>query len=312
MKTRFVAVLAALGVMAAVPYAVARATHRPPPAAAPLTATSRALRASPVAVAPGRYAGIVTDNLGAFDRACGCHPDMAVHYPPVGGSTSMTLPRLILAAGAVPLLELEPYGVPLTSITAGREDRWLTRYADAVHTLGAPVFVSFGPEANGTWYSWGYRHVSPALFVAAWRHVVRVFRKAGAVNARWVWIMNVSYSHTEDIRLLWPGASFVNILGIDGYFRRPADSFAGLFAATIAQMRSFSTDPVLITETAASPSAGKLHAVNQLVAGVRRYRLAGFVWFDVYQHGSYVRQDWQLEPVPAALAAYRNATKTLH
>ena len=44
---------------------------------------------------------------------------------------------------------------------------------------------------NGTWYSWGYRHTSPAVFVAAWRHIVTVFRAAGARNVTWLWTINI-------------------------------------------------------------------------------------------------------------------------
>ena len=44
---------------------------------------------------------------------------------------------------------------------------------------------------NGTWYSWGYQHTSPAAFVAAWRHIVTVFRAVGAWNVTWLWTVNV-------------------------------------------------------------------------------------------------------------------------
>ena len=39
--------------------------------------------------------------------------------------------------------------------------------------------------------SWGYRHTSPAAFVAAWRHVVNVFRAQGAYNVTWLWTINI-------------------------------------------------------------------------------------------------------------------------
>ena len=49
----------------------------------------------------------------------------------------------------------------------------------------------FGHEMNGTWYSWGYEHVPAAVFVAAWRHIVNVFRAVGATNVTWMWTVNI-------------------------------------------------------------------------------------------------------------------------
>jgi beta-mannanase len=41
-----------------------------------------------------------------------------------------------------------------------------------------------------TWYCWGYGHASLVMFVAAWRHVVRVLRAAGAAHVTWLWTVN--------------------------------------------------------------------------------------------------------------------------
>ena len=48
--------------------------------------------------------------------------------------------------------------------------------------------------------------------------------------------MNVQFTGSENIRLLWPGTAYVNILGIDGYFTVPA-TFEGFFGPTIVAMR---------------------------------------------------------------------------
>ena len=92
--------------------------------------------------------------------------------------------------GAYVLVQLQPGGVSLASIAAGGSDAYLRSYAGAVVAFGHPVILSFGHEMNGTWYSWGDGHTSPAAFVAAWRHVVRVFRAAGAASVTWLWTVN--------------------------------------------------------------------------------------------------------------------------
>ena len=121
--------------------------------------------------------------------------------------------------------------------------------------------------------------------------------------------MNVQFTGSENIRLLWPGADFVNILGMDGYFTAPHSTFEGFFGATIVAMRALSSDPLLISETAAAPSAGKVEALKSLTAGVGQYGLAGFVWFDVRQHGSMTRQNWSLEDERGALQLFSSDVK---
>jgi hypothetical protein len=249
---------------------------------------------------PSKYIGVVSYNVAKFDQTCRCTPNVAVHYLHIGGSTDMIVARSIIAAGAIPMLELEPYGIPLGKISSGSEDAWFTKYARAVSSLHSPVIMSFAPEANGNWYSWGYPHVRPDAVVSAWRHVVTLFRKAGVHDVRWAWIMNVQFAGSENISLLWPGNAFVNILGIDGYFIAPA-TFQGFFGPTIVAMRALSSDPLLITETAAAPSVGKANALREITTGVSEYDLAGFIWFDIKQHGNITRQDWSLEDDPSAL-----------
>jgi hypothetical protein len=257
---------------------------------------------------PNHYVGIVSYNVKKFDEGCECSPNVAVHYLHIGGSTEMGFARSIIGTGAIPMLELEPYGISLAKISSGGEDRWLSRYARAASSLHSPVIMSFAPEANGTWYTWGYKHDQPGEFVSAWRHVVTVFREAGARNIKWAWIMNVQFAGSENIRLLWPGAAFVNILGLDGYFIAPT-TFESFFGASIVTMRALSADPLLITETAAAPSVGKANALNKITSGVTQYGLAGFIWFDVRQHGSKTRQDWSLEDEPSALHLFSSAVK---
>ena len=80
---------------------------------------------------------------------------------------------------AVPLVQINPEGVKLKTIASGQYDPYLRSYALAVRAFGHRVIISFGHEMNGSWYSWGYGHTSPAVFVTAWRHIVTIFRQEG-------------------------------------------------------------------------------------------------------------------------------------
>ena len=86
------------------------------------------------------------------------------------------------------------------------------------------------------------------MFAAAWRHVVDVFRAAGAGNVTWLWDPNVQYAGGAPLRQWWPGAAWVNWVGLDGYYAYPTDTFASLFTPSIAQIRAFTDDPLLIAE----------------------------------------------------------------
>jgi hypothetical protein len=210
------------------------------------------------------------------------------------------------AHGAEPFVQIEPVGVTLNSIVAGHSDAYLRSYAASVRRYGHPVILSFGAEMNGSWYSWGSGHTRPDVFVAAWRHVVSVFRRSGARNVRWLWTVNSTNATAAPLKRWWPGNSYVNIVGIDGYYYRRADTFESVFGTTITEVRGFTRTPILISETATGPVAGPAK-IADLFAGVREYHLLGLVWFDQTQHHGIYHQDWRLEDSPAALGAFKKA-----
>ena len=208
---------------------------------------------------------------------------------------------------AVPLVQIDPTGIRLRAIAAGRYDAYLSSYAAAVRAYGGRVVLWFGHEMNGDWYSWGYHHATPAAFVAAWRHIVTVFRQQGASNVTWLWTVNVIEKKPAipSPAAWWPGRAYVSWVGIDGYYLRPSWKFAPLFGPTIKAVRALTLDPILISETAATPAAGKPAKIADLFAGIRAYGLLGFVWFDVDKN-----RDWRLAS-PAAIAAFQRGAASL-
>jgi Glycosyl hydrolase family 26 len=266
---------------------------------------------SAVMQAPAYTVGLVSNNLPAFDQSCGCAPNVSVKYIAIGATApSPVLPHQMLLNYATPLIELEPVSTPLSGIIAGEEDTWLTAYARMIKTEKAVIYMSFAPEANGYWYKWGWPNVQPATEVAAWRHVVAVFHNAGVTNVKWMWIVNTLWNKSGPLPLLWPGAAYVNEVGIDGYFRTAADTFDSVFAPTIKQLRQITTKPLLISETAASTQAGQTRAVAALTEGIAQNKLSGFIWFDINQGtGKLGHDNWSLTDTPAALAEYESVVK---
>jgi mannan endo-1,4-beta-mannosidase len=275
---------------------------------------------APLAWKPAPAASLV---IGVYEKG------VPVSYSPVSAFTAATgiKPRIVLyysswhekfwtgfaeeanADGAIPFVEIEPAGISLQAITAGGYDKYLRTYAKAVRAFGHPVILAFGHEMNGTWYSWGADHVTPTEFIAAWRHVVQVFRAEGVSNVTWMWAVSSVNRTSSSLQQWWPGAEWVDAVGVDGYYYRPSDTFASVIGTTVNQIRRFTGDPILLSETAVGPTAGP-GKIAGLFAGVRADHLIGLVWFDDAQHDPPIRQNWRLEDSPAALAAFRTAARS--
>jgi mannan endo-1,4-beta-mannosidase len=246
-----------------------------------------------------------------FTSSTGVKPRIVVYYSAWNDPFSTSFAQTAWDHDAYVLVQLQPNGVTLASIAAGGSDSYLRSYADAVIAFGHPVILSFGHEMNGNWYSWGYTHTPAATFVAAWRHIVRVFRAAGAANVTWLWAVNSITGAASSLSQWWPGAAWVNWTGIDGYYFEPADTFESVFGSTIADIRTFSSAPLLIAETAVGTTSDRESQIDALFAGVRSDGLAGVVWFDEAQHAGLYHQDWRLENDPSALAAFVAAAAQL-
>jgi mannan endo-1,4-beta-mannosidase len=256
--------------------------------------------------APGSWS-----QIAEFTNATGVKPRIVVYYSPWNDPFSTSFAQEAWDHDAYVLIQLQPTGVSLASIAAGGSDAYLRSFADAVVAFGRPIILSFGHEMNGYWYSWGYVHTPPATFVAAWRHVVRVFRTAGAANVTWLWAVNSIAGAESSLSQWWPGAEWVDWTGIDGYYFRATDTFGSVLGSTIADIRTFSSAPLLIAETAVGTTPNRENQIAALFAGVSAEHLAGLIWFDEAQHAGLYHQDWRLEDDPSALAAFTAAAGTL-
>lgn len=248
-----------------------------------------------------------TSGLTAFDAETGTRPNVAVYYSGWLEPFQARFAAGLARQGVVPLVQIDPEGIDLSSIVNDKYDSYLEAFAQSVRAFGHPVIISFGHEMNGNWYSWGNGKTSPATFVAAWQHVVKVFRSRGADNVTWLWTINSvagGPGPAASPQPWWPGASYVDWVGIDGYFYYRTESFATLFGGTISVIKRFTADPVLITETAIAPSAGRAAKIQELFAGARSAGLLGVVWFDDSGY-----RDWLIDNDRAALAAFKQAAQ---
>jgi mannan endo-1,4-beta-mannosidase len=246
-----------------------------------------------------------------FARAAGRGPNLVGYYSGWPERFAIAFAETARSHGGVTILQMDPTNAAVAAIAAGGYDPYLRSYADSVRDFGYPVVIGFGHEMNATWYSWGYGHVPPRVFVDAWRRIVTVFRGQGADNVTWLWTLQADEPGTGPIESWWPGAGYVTWVGIDGYYYRPSDTFASVFGKTIDQVRHFTGKPVLLSETAVGPLAGQSAKIPGLFAGMRQYRTLGLVWFDIAQDAGLYHQDWRIENSPPAEAAFRLGASTL-
>jgi len=290
--------------------------YRDPSAPQPiLTPTdSRPVQVS-LPATPASYFGVFEPSVqkrsfgqvARFAKVIGSRPNLVLAYNYWGEPFSAKLARQAEAHGATVVDDLDPSGPSVASIAAGDQDGYLEAFAEAVRSFGGPVIISFGHEMNGSWYSWGYTHTSPKVFVRAWRRIVNVFRVVGADNVTWLWTVNLIPANGPAIRDWWPGGSYVTWVGIDGYLAERYMTFSNTFAPTVSAIRRITAKPILISETAVGPLAGQAAGIPGLFAGVRRAHLLGLIWFDKAQSGGTWAQDWRLEGHPASEDALRQA-----
>ncbi len=114
----------------------------------------------------------------------------------------------------------------LQSVADGSEDAYIERQARTVAAYGRPLFIRLDWEFNGTWYPWsavgpGGQTVPgnrPAEYVAAWRHVVDLFR--GDPNVTFVWcptLYDVSPRSGLSLGEWYPGNAYVGWIAVDAY-----------------------------------------------------------------------------------------------
>jgi serine/threonine protein kinase len=240
-----------------------------------------------------------------FAAAAGRTPNLVGYFSGWAEPFNSGFAQMLHRHHVVPLVQIEPTDASVAAIAAGSYDDYLTAYADAVRDFGHPVVISFGDEMNASWSSWGSGHVSPHHFIAAWQHVVTLFRQQGADNVTWLWTVQADTRGTAPIALWWPGAKYVSWVGIDGFYYRPSDTFEGVFVQTIDDIRAITGKPILLSETAVGPAAGQFAKIQDLFRGMVHYRLLGLVWFDVDQHGGIYHQDWRIQGSQAAEDAFR-------
>ncbi len=213
------------------------------------------------------------------------------------------------ATGQTPMATWEPYSQTLSQIASGAYDTYLHESAQIAKTWGSTMMIRFGHEMNGTWYPWAGGNASPETFVAAWRHIVSVFRADGANNVKWVWSPNIQEGSKYPIAPYFPGDAWIDFVALDGYNwgQAPGESWRSLqsvFAPSYSIVTGLSSKPVVFTETSSSERGGDKAAwIRQgFLSTIPQSfpRVSAVVWFNRSQE-----DDWRINSSQTSLSAYR-------
>jgi hypothetical protein len=190
----------------------------------------------------------------------------------------------------------------MTDIAAGKYDSYLTSFGQQIHAFGHPVIVTFAHEMNAPWYPWGLggtEHTTPAQWIAAWDHVVTVVNAAAPGLVNWMWVPNVQAGATA-IAPYWPGAHYVNSVGLDGYLGADNVNFATMYSQTLIAVKALTSLPVWISETGLNQDASTGSRLATYIAAAHAAGVTGMLYFN---QGAYTLTASQEQNMATAITA---------
>jgi hypothetical protein len=136
-------------------------------------------------------------------------------------------------------------------IATGWQDHYISLFARSLAAFRGIVYLRYAHEMNGTWYPWS--QAAPS-YRQAWRRVVRLVRRAGADNVRFVWSVNPSLylpqrTWVRGLRRYWPGSDYVDVVGSTMInFGGRKDYTVRRFAPRLRALHHIYRKPMMITE----------------------------------------------------------------
>jgi endoglucanase len=279
----------------------------------------------------GRHLDIVSVPMPWYCKSC----DIPGYIPWAGFSSWIDL---VNANGSAPMLTWEPVnddgtaiaggaGCPQYIASAASSDPvigFITAMAASVAADGRLIYFRPMHEMNQTGWPWSIGpnaacpggRITNANYVAGWRRIVSIFAAAGATNAKFVWcVANSNVGGYGSFRGTYPGAAYVNYVGVDGYNWGSASwgwmTFDKVFRSVYAALSPLNI-PMIIAEFSSSEIGGSkaswITAAFAKIQGGSYPRIVASLWFnrDIPE-----QPDWPIESSSAATAAYAAAMATI-
>lgn len=298
-------------------------TSGPTPTATPAIAASPTTTATPT-LAPSRsilygaWVGKTVNIAGdeaAFEDAVG-KPRAIRHWywsvaPLSTSAANFAAWSASTPEGAILMLSWAPSPMDSTldAAAGGIHDDYIAEWARTLKAHGRELLLRMMWEDNGPWFWWysGGQSDSEAKekYKTVFRRVVKIFRREGADNVRFVWSPHVRGYIVAPAVLSYPGSEYVDWIGLDGYpLRGSAGDFYSNFKSDYDDLSTLAK-PMMIAETGISLSDDIKRAayVTNLLTYELPYRFPrfeAFVWFNEPPFGDL------LDPAhPLTLEAFR-------
>ena len=267
--------------------------------------------------------------LAAWEAEVGGRAEIASYYYGYGDVFPARTERVFSDGGTRKVLLSWDMGpTRFAEWTAGDHNAYLDQIAAAARAYPYDAYVRPWPEMNGDWQTFqptadGSRvHGGTyAEFRQAWRYVVTYLRNRGADNLRWVFNPTAdTYAETTPVSRIWPGAAYVDVLGLDGFnWGRDAGwgrwkSFPQIFGEQYAELTALHPRaPVWICEVSSkeplTDDGAPVDTDRDKGAWVRTMfdhlgmpRLRAIVWFDADKE-----RDWRATSSRASIRQWRRA-----
>lgn len=231
----------------------------------------------------------------------------------------------VLDRNAIPMITWEPWDTKhgthqpqfaLRQIPKGKFDHYIWSWARGAAAIDGPILIRFAHEMNGNWYPWaiGVNGTTEQHYKDAWRHIVGIFRAAGADNVQFVWSPNKDYPGATPLASVYPGDDIVDWLAIDGYNFGTASegqswrSFNETFKPTYDQLAEIADKPVMIAETGSAEIGGDKAAwiregLDHANLTTAYPALRAVVWFNQVGSGNW--------PVTSSQSAFESFADTV-
>jgi beta-mannanase len=281
--------------------------------------------------APAAALGIWTsaEDSGNYSTVSGQHPNIANYYLAWGQEFPTSFIDAAEAAGATPYIELEPWHAgPSWNETPSMVDignntsadcgpngtssceAWLESIGQDVKSFGHDVIFTFAHEFNVSgqypWSQGDSEGTTPSQWIQAWDTVeADINNNSGSPYAFWMWAPNADTGgSTVPFGPWWPGASEVNMVGIDGYPQTQynLDTFQEVFGQSFTEMKALTNLPIFISETDLAPETGSggTQTVTQFVQAALADGASGLLQF---QDSTPALSSEQWSELDAALAS---------
>ena len=307
-------------------------------------ATSTERLRKPDVVLLGAYdSGIprTLDGVLTLESRLGAPLPLVQVYSAWGDKPDQRFPVELLTAvvglGSIPVVTWEPWltdfesvrhpGIPLrdardrhglAQLARGDYDFYIDTWAAEAARFGHPFFVRFAHEMNDPYrYPWGPQNNTKEEYIAAWRHVVERFRRAGATNVVWVWSPHVAYEYWD---LYYPGDAYVDWVATGVLNFGPIAqwskwwTFAEIFGQKYERLASFAK-PIMIAELGSLAVGGDREAwyrdaIESIPREYPAVRAVLFFHARDDQTVTYQKVDWTIVGDSALAAAVRQSLRS--